>query len=116
MLHWLLLLSLWSSLFSKGGDKMFTAEKPGTPEELYHVGVLGMKWGVHRSEETHQFNEKFKTNKRRSNEILRARKATRLKARQIRATSNPEKKAVLKAAFLKNPDRATAMRLRRGEK
>jgi hypothetical protein len=31
---------------------MLSVEKPGTPEELVHVGVKGMRWGVRKAVDT----------------------------------------------------------------
>ena len=93
---------------------MISTEKPGTPQEiLEHHGVLGMKWG-HRSSK--EFGQKFPTGHSRAAEIHRARLAQRKKEKGIRAEPNPSKKAKLEKVYLKNPDRATSLRLTRGEK
>jgi hypothetical protein len=74
-------------------------EKPGTPAELVHHGVLGMKWGVHRTEGSKTFYSKYPTPQAREKEIKRAR--ANVKTGDI---------------SLKHPDQATALRMTRGEK
>lgn len=92
-----------------------STEKPGTPSELAHHGVPGMKWG-RRSPRTIAFNKKYSTNQKRTDAILRARGNTEAQRIAYRTERNPTKKIELKKAYLKNPDRATALRLTRGEK
>lgn len=96
---------------------MYTTNKPVTSAELAHVGVLGMKWGVHKSAGTQRFQKKFPTAKLQKAEIKRARSAQRTRRIEVRqAPRGSQKREKLKASFLKNPDRATALRLTRGEK
>lgn len=96
---------------------MTTSEKSPTPAELYHHGVLGMKWG-HRKKAT-------------GTEIRSARKRLAVKQQQInvkldkitttkRGTAE-RKNAIADAnkahnAYLKDPDRVVAVRMTRGEK
>jgi hypothetical protein len=39
---------------------VISVEKPGSPEELVHSGVKGMKWGVRKAEETANHNQRAK--------------------------------------------------------
>lgn len=84
---------------------------------LEHYGVLGMKWGRTRA-------------RANSSQIRSARARVNLQSAKIgvqrdlvRTASTPQAKAQRKSelsktttAFLKNPDRVTAVRLTRGEK
>lgn len=98
---------------------MISLEKPGTPEEIFHYGVKGMKWGVRRQERRQanaDFKKKFPTAEARRTEILRARASTsRDKANVDFAPTSEARKAATKI-YLNNPDRATALRVTRGEK
>lgn len=96
---------------------MISTEKPGTPAELVHFGVKGMKWGVHRSQGTRDFVAKHPTSAQRSVAIDKARaSATKTQtAYKVEKRGTPERQA-LKDAHLKNPDLPTALRLKRGEK
>jgi hypothetical protein len=94
---------------------MFTEAKPPL-EELAHFGTKGMKWGVHKTHGTHEFNKKFNTPEKRATEIHRARASVaKSKAKAEKAKGTPQAKK-LKDAHLKNPDRATALRITKGEK
>jgi len=91
-----------------------------TPEEFFeHHGVMGMKWGKHKA-----------ATKPTTSDIKKARQHVQS---QHRALQNQEDKIVLaksktqadsatkkfhemNASYLKNPDRATALRLTNGEK
>jgi hypothetical protein len=95
---------------------MISTEKPGTPEELLHFGVKGMKWGVRRSRETHEFKRKFPTPTARETEIYRARQSERATRRAYKSVPRGPERQKLKDVHLKNPDRATAYRLTLGEK
>lgn len=82
-----------------------------------HSGVLGMKWGVRKSQATRDFNAKFTTRKARTNEIQRARVAQLSRRQQFKAApKGSAQRSQLKADFLTHPDRATALRLTTGEK
>lgn len=76
-------------------------KKPGTPEELVHAGVKGMKWGV-RKQRTPSAGQRFKTanptGRQRDSAILKAR--TKLNTGQSHSYANE----------------AVARRLTRGEK
>lgn len=112
---------------------MISTEKPGTPQDLAleHHGVLGMRWG-HRKEGSSQigrraanrkakesFVRKNPTSDRQAKAIRVARAKTQLDyaklANQPRGTSKAKKQS-LKKVYLNNPDRATALRMTRGEK
>lgn len=88
---------------------------------LEHVGVKGMKWGVRNqrgpTQSSRKFGAKFPTGKSRAREITRARNAQVLRAAKFHASpkGSPQREAARKA-FLKHPDRATSLRLTRGEK
>lgn len=91
-------------------------EKPGTPHELVHFGTKGMKWGVRRTQGTHQFKKDFPTAGARANEIRRARASVRKDQTKMETATNPAKRKAATKVYLKNPDRATALRITRGEK
>lgn len=94
---------------------MFDTEKPSL-EELQHFGVKGMKWGVHKTHGTHEFHRKFNTPEKRATEIKRARRSVaKSKAKAEKAKGTPQAKK-FKDLHLKNPDRATALRMTKGEK
>ena len=97
---------------------MISVEKPGTPAEvLEHHGVKGMKWGVRSARQTSkEFARRYPTGQSRAKEIRRARMAVSKNVKAIDRAKSPaaHKKAV--DIYLKNPDRATAKRLTRGEK
>jgi len=112
---------------------VISTEKPGTPQDLAleHHGVLGMRWG-HRREGTAQigrraanrkakesFIRKNPTSDRQAKAIRTARAKSQLDltryTNQPRGTSKAKKQS-LKKVYLNNPDRATALRMTRGEK
>lgn len=111
---------------------MISTEKPGTPQELAleHHGVLGMRWGHRKSESSmggraanrrakEAFVRKNPTSDRQAKAIRTARARSNLDlaklSNQPRGTSKAKKQA-LKKVYLNNPDRATALRMSRGEK
>lgn len=87
---------------------MIVAEKPGTPAEvLEHHGVKGQKWGV----------RKHTTSAQRTVSIRRARAQSFKESEEFRTAprgSAARKRA--KKVWLNNPDRATQLRMTRGEK
>jgi hypothetical protein len=101
---------------------VIATEKPGTPEELVHYGVKGMKWGVRRNRgnrplsPTKQFKKDFPTARERRAEILRARASVKKADVDFEFAPNRQARIDAANAYLKNPDRATARRLTRGEK
>lgn len=101
---------------------MIATDKPGSPEELVHYGVKGMKWGVRRSRDskrlssTQQFKKDFPTRQARRHEILRARASVQKAQVDYDFAPNNAQRRAAADAYLKNPDRATARRLTTGEK
>jgi hypothetical protein len=94
---------------------MLPVEKPGSPAEvLEHHGTKGMKWGVTRS--SRAFATKHPTNRSRAKEIHRARARQQLALTKIGTEENKGNRINMKKAYLNNPDRATALRMTRGEK
>ena len=91
-------------------------EKPGSPEEIVHFGVKGMKWGVRRSKQTQAFRKKFPTRRARDAEILRARGQLTADFAKVHAGKTRKERKALKKEFLKHPDAATARRLMTGQK
>jgi hypothetical protein len=87
---------------------MISIEKPGSPSEILHYGKKGMKWGVRTAP---------KTSAGRTQAIQRAR-AGQIGTRTHYATEarGSAARAKAKKVHLNNPDRATALRLSRGEK
>lgn len=88
-----------------------------TPEEwLAHYGVKGMKWGQHKAvTSTDIHNARARTASRQA-EISRQIDKVNL-AQPGKAQAKEAKKLdEMSLEFLKNPDRATALRLTRGEK
>lgn len=105
---------------------MISVDKPGSPEELTleHYGKQGMKWGVRNT-------AKPTSSKPSGREIMKARVRNESNFYNIQAqrykvgdhprgssqrTAQEAKLNAMKAAFLTNPDRATALRLTTGEK
>ena len=105
---------------------MITESKPGSPEEvLAHFGKKGMKWGVRRtppsgsrSAVTSKFNKKNPSSGAKADAIRLARAKSNVnfqKAYKVKRGTKAERKAA-KLTYLKSPDRATALRMTRGEK
>ncbi len=92
-----------------------SVEKPGTPEELAHHGVKGMKWGVRRAS-TREFRKTNPTKQERNIEIRRARRAQGERRANISSEPNKVLRKEMKKAYLNHPDRVTAHRLTSGEK
>lgn len=95
-----------------------SVEKPGTPAELNHHGVLGMKWGVSsRSSASRAFARKNPSSRSKAVDIRRARAAQHVKLTKYadQKLGSPERKSA-KLVYLKSPDRATSLRMTRGEK
>lgn len=91
-------------------------EKPSLEDMIEHHGVKGQKWGVKKAKPS-------------SSDIQGARARIGSQTRQINSqidrlnlstgkTADKEAKKLsdMHASFLRNPDRATALRLTRGEK
>lgn len=77
---------------------MISVEKPGSPAEvLEHHGTKGMKWGV-RNQKSREFRRAHPTREQRNIAISRAR-------HKVNTASAPSR-----------DDRATALRLKSGEK
>lgn len=98
---------------------MLPVEKPGTPEELVHTGVKGMKWGVRKSPVAAKFNKKYPDSRTRDSAIRLARSQNQLrftKAVNANRTGTKKQREAARLSYLKNPDRATALRLTKGEK
>jgi hypothetical protein len=102
-----------------------SVDKPGTPGELVelaHHGVKGMKWGTRKSgseinrESNRRLIRKAPTSRDRAQEIRKARARSNLKFQNYADAPNKATKAKLKKVYLKDPDRATGLRLTRGEK
>jgi len=86
-------------------------EKPSLEETLAHYGVLGMKWGQSRSKATGTQIRRARRNLgTKRNEILDKRDDVK------RTGTGKTELAKMQADFLKNPDRAVASRMTRGEK
>lgn len=101
---------------------MISTEKPGTPEELVHYGVKGMKWGVKRSRDSKrvssskQFKKDFPTRRARRDEIRRARASVAKADIDFQFAPNAQARRNAANVYLNNPDRVTARRLTAGEK
>ena len=97
---------------------MIPVEKPGSPTEiLEHHGTKGMKWGVRQSRQmSKEFGRQFPTGQSRAQEIHRARLTVAQNRLAIDRAKTPEARKEAAKVYLKNPDRATAKRLTRGEK
>jgi hypothetical protein len=80
-------------------------EKPGTPEELVHVGVKGMRWGVRKERETSDGKSASRTERRQAR---RNRRADKHEAAADRAQVEIDK---IKA----NPSRWVGIQRRRNE-
>lgn len=106
---------------------MISTEKPGTPQDLAleHHGVLGMRWG-HRKEgggraantrAKEAFIRKNPSSRKQASAIRIARASTHLDiTKYANAPRRSQKRKDLRKVTLRNPDRATALRLTRGEK
>jgi hypothetical protein len=105
---------------------VISVDKPGSPEQLAleHYGKQGMKWGVRKSPSS-------TSSKSPGREIIKARlrnesnfskiQEQHLKVRDTargssQRTAQEARLNAMQAAFLKSPDRATALRLTTGEK
>lgn len=92
-------------------------DKPELDDDLLmHFGVKGMKWGVTRSRpsasEIYTARNKVA---RQANDIRNKKKSV---ARAVRTETREKRKgelAAVKLAYLKNPDRATALRITKGD-
>ena len=94
---------------------MFTVEKAGSPEEFVkHHGTKGMKWGIRKS--SREFATKYPTGRARAAAINKARVAQQKRYVDYKTETNPAKAKQKKQVFLSHPDRATALRMTRGEK
>jgi hypothetical protein len=92
-----------------------------TEEALAHFGVKGMKWGVHKNSSGGSAPSSTEVYKARSN-LQKQAAGIQAARRDVRAAKRPETKAkrkeILKGKkvdFLKNPDRATAQRITKGD-
>jgi hypothetical protein len=78
---------------------VFTAEKPGTPEEiLEHHGTKGMRWGIRKTRAAQTFDKKNPTRQKRNAAIRTARDKVR------------------NAKTISRADQAAALRMTTGEK
>ena len=97
--------------------------KPDLDVALEHYGVKGMKWGKRKarvsSADIHNARSRTEHDRMRVNEAAyNLNKAT---SKRAPASAAAQKKAVkeyesAQLSYLKNPDRATAMRMTKGEK
>lgn len=91
-------------------------EKPSL-EDLAHVGVLGMKWGHRKAASTNQIRKARRNVDIQKQRIADQKDTVNQLAKGTKNRAAGEKKlSDMKLSLLKNPDRATAARLTRGEK
>lgn len=84
--------------------------------ELRHYGVKGMKWGQRKSKPTNADIKKARSNELNQRTLLNAQAVktnTSSGAAQVR---EGKKYAKMQVEYLRNPDRATALRMTTGEK
>lgn len=97
-----------------------SVEKPGSPAEiLEHHGVKGMHWGIRKSpvrSATRAFNKKNPTGRARARDIRRARANVGVQYTKYKDTPRGPARKKAKLVYLRSPDRATALRMTRGEK
>lgn len=91
-------------------------EKPSL-EELSHFGVKGMKWGVRKAVTGGEIREARKRLAKQSKKYRQERRKVDKTTKGSEARRLGEKKLEeMHRAYLKNPDRVTALRLTKGEK
>jgi len=107
---------------------MLSVEKPGSPlellETLNHSGVKGMRWGVRKAEtraavarKNASFNRKNPSSRQKADAIRLARATSRVKYEKATALSSTKgQRKAAKLAYMKDPQRAIALRTTRGEK
>jgi len=99
------------------GMSMISVEKPGTPTEiLEHTGVKGMRWGVRNRAVSRDFKTRHPTGASRDAAIKRARLNQQARLLKAASQTNEKKRTDLTKVYLNHPDRATALRMTRGEK
>ena len=89
-------------------------EKPSL-DELVHFGVKGMKWGVRKKVSKGEIQDARLRIAQKNVELGMQRRAVKKASTSEAKASEKAKLSELKTAFLKNPDRATALRLTKGE-
>lgn len=95
---------------------MISVEKPGSPTEiLEHHGTKGMKWGVRNKSSDSSFNKANPTSRDKATAIYRARARSDTRHTTYVTSKGAERKKA-KLIYLNHPDRATALRMTRGEK
>lgn len=104
--------------------KILNEVNPPLEEALAHFGVKGMHWGVRR-ELTGRTTTSADIKKARQRTDVQKRQINTHALRAIATRGSPNPKAAKKAekdfyqaqaAYLRNPDRATALRMTAGEK
>lgn len=92
--------------------------KPSLDETLEHFGVLGMHWGSTRVKASgSQVRSARRRLTKQTDQIMSQEDVNSRMAKGSAARIAGDKKvAAMDVAFLKNPDRVTAVRLTRGEK
>ena len=85
--------------------------------ELTHYGVLGMKWGHRKSATTADIKAaRNRISKKQAEYAIQDDKRRSTKRGTAARTRETQKLERMKTSFLKNPDRAVATRMTRGEK
>jgi hypothetical protein len=91
-------------------------EKPSL-EDLSHFGVKGMRWGVRKKVAGYEIKDARKRLGKESKAYrVERRKVDKLAKGSTSRKLGEKKLERMHRAYLKNPDRVTAMRLTRGEK